>query len=389
MVTTKLTFNTFVTTSSQLSHLQSTSIREIILEHKDLSRFGELNTAQLKKLIHDAVKQGFTPILQWDILATDATVLQGASLLQQLPLSKIGAIRVQDAGIAELLRQQFPHMPLQLIVETGNHNLLSLQQWSTYFGTQLQRLILSTELPGATLKYYSEQLKVPCEIMGLGRILLFYTPRHLFQHLEQTPQPIIKRMVTSNEQQQHDFPTLENRHGTFMFHYYDLFLLDLLPELMQTNLRVIRIDLRFVDSFEWIQQIDALKENFDPEMAKMLKSQWPVHTIHGFYRANRTDRPIERLKNKYLRDYGESLVAYVVEAIKEQHIALISRKSFHVNEQLLFITPEGKEIKICPASIQNTQGQKVESADFEGVWLIPHSKWIVPKTLIYRIHQKN
>ncbi|MBF0279090.1 MAG: U32 family peptidase [SAR324 cluster bacterium] len=385
MVATKLTFNTYITSSSQLSALKNTSIQEIILEHQDLCRFGRLNSDQLINLINDGSQSGYVPILQWDVLSNDLKIRQGLAVLQQLPLQKIGAIRVQDAGIAELIRQQFPNIPLHLIVETGNHNLASLERWTTYFGKQLKRLVLSTELPGSTLKRFTETLNVPCEIMGVGRILLFYTPRHLFHFLEKNPPPIIERMVTSDEQKQHYFPTLENRHGTFLFHYYDLFLLDLLPELRKSMLQTIRIDLRFASSFAWIEKIDFLIKNFDLESAKILKAQWPVSTIHGFYRANRTDRPIARLKNKHLQDFGENLVAYVAEAIKGQHIALISRKPFYANEPLLFITPEGKEVKILPDSIKNSQGKEVSATDFEGVWIIPHYKWIVPKTLVYRM----
>lgn len=385
MAPTGLIFNTFVTTPSQLPILKSTSIEEIILEHKDLSRFGTLNTEQLIALIHESSEQGYSPSLQWDILATDQNLFQGIDIFKQLPISKIVALRVQDAGVAEFIRQQFPLLPLHLIVETGNHNLTSLQRWSDYFGNQLQRLILSTELSGKTLQSYCEQLKVSCEILGLGRILLFYTPRSLLHSIQQNQSPSLEKIVTSDEHPHHHFPIIQNAHGTFMFHYYDLFLLDLLPELMKTNLKTMRIDLRFTNLFERIQTIDSLRKNYQIEQVKQLKTEWPIHTIHGFYRANRTDRPIERLKNKYLKNHGENLVAYVVEALKDQYLALVSRKSFHTKEKLLFITPEGKEIQICPLRIQNTQGQEVESTNAEGIWLIPHHKWIVPKTLVYRL----
>ncbi|MBF0286616.1 MAG: U32 family peptidase [SAR324 cluster bacterium] len=385
MVTTKLTFNTFVNSSSQLSLLQSTSIKEVILEHKDLSRLGSLGTTDIKKLIHKAHEQGLFSVIQWDILGTDEEINRGVQIIQQLPISKINAIRIQDLGIAELIRQNFPQLPIHLIVETGNHNLIALKQWVNYFGKQLQRLILSLELPGFILRQYCEMLPIPCEILGLGKIPLFYTSRKLLTPLRQTAGPPFECSVTSDELQQHYFPTLENSHGTFMFYYYDLFLLDLLPELKETHLGILRLDLRSVDSFEWIQQIDSLQHHHSTLIVQELKAKWPIHTTHGFYRANRTDRPIARLKNKYLMDYGPNLVAYVIESVKGQHITVMTRQSFCVNECLLFTTPEGKDIKLQPSSICNTHGQEVESTDRTGVWLIPYHKWIVPKTLIYRM----
>lgn len=385
MVTTKLAFNTFVYNNEQVDLLKSTSIQELLIEHKDLSRFGKLNTQQTKDLIEYTYQQGFAPILQWDILGDDQEINRGHNLLKQLPLSNLSAIRVQDVGIAEFIIQNFPNIEIHLIVETGNHNITGLQQWAHYFKLKLKRLVLSTELPSNKIRQYCEQLSVPCEILGLGRILLFYTPRKLLRPLFQTADPIIEHLATSDEQKHHYFPTLENQHGTFMFHYYDLFLLDLLPELLKTKLHSVRLDLRFYKDFDWITKIDTLKDVYDSNIVKTLRSQWPVNTTHGFFRANRTDRPIDRLKNKYLRDHGENLVAYVVESLKGKHIALNSKKPFRVNETLLFITPEGKEVQISPRSIYDTQGNLFESATSSGIWLIPFHKWIVPKTLVYRI----
>ena len=385
MAPARLNFNTFVTDSCQLSLLKPTCIREILLEHEDLSRFGRLSTSELKSLIDKAYREGFSSILQWDILATDAELLSGIKIFKQLPLSQIAAVRVQDLGIAQWMRQHFPDVPLHLVAETGNHNLASLQQWCNHFGEQLNRLVLSTEIPGSTLKQYCSQLEPSCEILGLGRILLFYTPRSLLLPLQKTPQSSLEKIVASDDQPHHQFPTLENRYGTFMFHYYDLFLLDLLPELQETALHTLRIDLRFIKSFDWIQKIDSLREKYDGALVKTIKAQWPVHTIHGFFRANRTDRAIRRLKNKHLSDHGKSLVAYVVESIKDQYTALISRQPFHADEELLFITPEGRKLKIVPRFIRNTEGEATETADNAGVWLIPHYKWVIPKTLIYRL----
>ena len=384
MAPTKLTFNTYVNDPVQLSVLQPTGVREIILEHQALSRWGTLNTDQLIELIHLSAKQGYSLSLQWDALYNEAELHPSIEIFEQLPLAKIHAVRVQDLGVAEFIRQEHPLVPLHLIVETGNHNLASLQQWCRYFGKQLQRLVLSTELSGKTLHSYCETLNTPCEILGLGRILLFYTPRALLQFLQPPNGSPLEKVVSSDEHRHHHFPTVQNQHGTFMFHCYDLFLLDLLPQLMKTKMQVLRLDFRFTDLFEWIQVVDHQRENFNLAQIKQLQSAWPVHTIHGFYRANRTERPIERLKNKHLQDHGEHLVASVVEVLKNKYIALLSRKPFSTNEPLLFITPEGKEVTLSPTFIQNTQGQAVESTQPAGIWLIPYHKWIVPKTLVYR-----
>ena len=379
-------FNTYLRCQAELEQIQQSSVREVILEHKSLSRLGKLNTKTLLSLIDAALIAGISPILQWDILSTEQTFQRSLSLLNRLPLAKFCAIRVQDLGAAEWLRQEHPELPIHLIVETGNHNLTGLQRWSKYFGAQLQRLVLSNELPKSTLKEFCQILTVPCEILAAGRILLFYTPRYLLNlHTNlQNNSYFVEKTLAPSDQPQRMFPTIENRHGTFMFHHRDLFLLDFLPELENTGLSVLRLDLRHLDySGNWIEKIGGLLESFEKKKIKVLKSNWPTKITHGFFRANRTDLAIERIKNPHLKDHGETLTGYVVEAIKEKHLILLARKSFRHGTTLIGITPEGRECLISTDSIHTTDGRPAEDIISGKLYQVPHVKYVIAQTLLY------
>ncbi|MGK5094038.1 U32 family peptidase [Deltaproteobacteria bacterium TL4] len=381
-----LNYNLFLEDSSQLSALQSLPVREVILEHAELSRQGILSTAELCRLLKLCRTAGIAPLLQWDILATEPVFEQSIAVLQELPLSEFTAIRVQDLGAAEWLRKTHPTLPMHLIVETGNHNFRALKRWTEYFGPQLERLVLSNEIPREALQSCCEQLKIPCEILGLGPILLFYSPRALLSRLGFDPsENPIKRYACEGQSFVRHFPTFENKHGTLMFHDRDLFLLDLIPDLLQCGLHTLRLDLRTVDFPEWIEKLKPhLQSHGDKVENSSLKEQWPVKTTHGFYRANRTDRPIERLKNKHLRNHEPQLVGTVAESIKGEYMALISRKRFHCNQELIFVTPEGRKVESTIHFIRNTQGQSQTVADPPGVWLIPHVKYVTTQTLVYQ-----
>jgi putative protease len=180
------------------------------------------------------------------------------------------------------------------------------------------------------------------------------------------------------------FPTIENQHGTFMFHHRDLFLLDFLPELENTGLSVLRLDLRHLKfTGTWIKKIDGLLESFDKKKIKVLKSKWPTKITHGFFRANRTDLSIERIKNPHLKDHGETLTGYVVEAVKEEHLILLTRKSFRRGTPLLGITPEGRECEILTDSIHTTDGQAAEDIISGKLYQVPHVKYVTAQTLVY------
>ena len=110
----------------------------------------------------------------------------------------------------------------------------------------------------------------------------------------------------------------------------------------------------------WIKKIDGLLESFDKKKIKVLKTNWPTKITHGFFHANRTDLSIERIKNPHLKDHGETLTGYVVEAVKEEHLILLTRKSFRRGAPLLGITPEGRECEILTDIIHTTDGQPAE-----------------------------
>jgi len=379
-------FNTYLDNKKTLKLIHDTSIREVILEHKTLSRMGRLDSNSMLSLTEAALESGLSPVLQWDTLCTENNFENCIKLLDDLPISKFAAIRVQDIGAAEWVRNELPEIPLHFIVETGNHNLTGLLRWHEYFGQQLQRFTLSSELPISTLNNYCRSLSVPCEILAVGRILLFYTPRKLLGNDEYSKNSFDfkEKILVPSDQPQRQFPTLENQHGTFMYHHKDLFLLDFIPELQNINLKVLRLDFRNVEiKSDWLKKIDGLLGSFDKQTVTSLKSKWPSKITRGFFRANRTELAIDRIKNPHRKDHGEALVGCVVEAVKEQHLIMLTRKSFQSGKSLLGITPEGRECIISTESIHTTDGKPVSEIESGNLYQVPHVKYVTAETLVY------
>ena len=218
--------NTFVRCIEEAEALQKTPIQEIIIEHQYLSRFGGFSSQETSDFIRQYCKT-FSICLQWDILNLNDDMERSKAILQELPLHLLSAIRIQDIGAARWIQQEYPCLPIQLILEIGNHNLESLLGWEEYFGSQLNRLLLSNEIPKNSLKYYQEHLKTPFEIQGIGKICLFYTPRRLlnrfFKDSKKSQEQIIQAWANYDDLPHHSFTTLETIHGSFLFHYYDLF----------------------------------------------------------------------------------------------------------------------------------------------------------------------
>ncbi len=362
--------------------MQSTSLQEVIIEHQHLSRFGGFSSDEACALV-EKYHGSFAICLQWDVLNLNDEMDRAKQVLKQLPLHLLSAIRVQDVGAARVIQQYDFNVPIHLIVEIGSRNLESLLGWEEYFGSQLQRFLLSNETPKALLKYYKEALKTPLEIQGLGRICLFYTPRRLLHRFfKDSQQDIIQAWVNYDDLPHHSFPTLETTHGSFLFHYYDLFLLDLIPGL-GSLVHTMRLDLRFHDQFEIIQSLDKWTHPFDLQQLLTVKKSWHVKTTHGFYRANKTDMSIKRLKNKHLSIENKHLVGTVLEMARDEYLAVSTKETIHVGQTLLLKNPEGKEMKVRLTWIQDTECKPVEKKAQAGIWLIPYVRGAISKTNLY------
>ena len=220
--------------------------------------------------------------------------------------------------------------------------------------------------------------------------MLFYTPRKLLssQDFSINSPDFLEKILIPGDQPQQQFPTVENQHGTFMFHHRDLFLLDYLPELQKTSLDVLRLDLQHLDlSANWLIKLSELLDSFDKRKCTALKSAWPTKITHGFFRANRTDLAIKRIKNPHLKDHGETLVGYVVEAVKGGQLIILARKTFPFTKALLGITPEGRECDIATENIQTTDGQPVKEIISGNLYQVPHVKYVTAKTLVYSYYK--
>ena len=235
---------TYIQNMKELGLAKEHGVSEVIISPKGPSRFGTLKDSEVNELGRQAKEIGLKSVLELDALLTEQELLNVD--LKSYELSNFDALRVQDPGLLELVLHK-TKLPVQLILEGGNHNLPGLMEWRDYLGPRLDRMVLSIELPKDKLQEYKEALSVPVEFLVLGRILLFYTPRNLLSAMlpeddELRTKPQITAVGESEESPHKGFPVLENNRGTFMFHIKHQFLMEHLSELQ--FLDAARVDLR-------------------------------------------------------------------------------------------------------------------------------------------------
>jgi putative protease len=339
---------TYVNSLDQLEDCKESGLKQVILEHKAISRFGKLNTEEFIKISKRAQVLNIAVALEWDILMTESEFKAKSDVVYELK-DHYQSIRVQDAGAINFAVTKLDKK-VQLILESANHNLKAVENWIAFAGAKLEKIILSIELEKSVLKEYCEKLNCPIEFLGLGRILLFYTPRNLLSTLlPQDDEKRAKSMTSgefleatgeSEESPHKGFPLIENSHGTFMFHIKRLFLLEHLAEMKDFGVNTVRIDMRFDDEFE-IKKITELCSNADK--AKEFKSSYPYDVIKGYFNINKTDVLFKKLKNTRIQRKDDSYIGEVIEIVKSEYMAIfIKKNSISIDDEVSFITPEGK-----------------------------------------------
>ncbi|MBC7713736.1 MAG: U32 family peptidase [Rhizobacter sp.] len=398
-------FVTYAENTTQLKELAilvetkkiDANVLEVIVGTAAISRYSENTVAGLEEMIALNQKFKLPLVLEWDVLQQESLFQKNAELVSRLPLHEFKAIRIQDPGALNLVKEKFPWLKVQLILENGNHNYTGLSRWSDFLGEQLDRLVLSNELSREHLSNYAKELKTELEVLVFGRILLFYSPRLLLSPLkkEAVQKDILDKNVeaygTSEESPHAGFPLIENRHGTFMFNVKDLYLLDHLDELRSLNIGAVRFDLRFDDSFGHLENcIDLFEGRIKHEDVLEIKTEHPRPMIKGFYNINKTDVLFTKLKNKRIQRQDNNYVGEIVDVERDQQMALLI-KSKHLTlksgDELQLITPEGKTKTLGLKIFSDTSGAGLSHATTNEVVLLPFMSGVVAKTQVYLVNK--
>jgi putative protease len=370
---------------------------EVIVGNAFISRYSENTIAGLEELITLNQKYKLPLVLEWDVLQQETLFQKNIELISRLALHEFIAIRLQDPGALNFIKENFAWLKVQLILENGNHNYVGLSRWSDFLGDQLDRLVLSNELSREHLRLYATELKADLEVLVFGRILLFYSPRLLLTPLqkEDIEKDILEKNIeaygTSEESPHAGFPLIENRHGTYMFNVKDLYLLDHLDELRSLNVGAVRFDLRFDESFGHLENcIDLFKGRIKHDDVQVIKAEHPRPMIKGFYNINKTDVLFTKLKNKRIQRQDNNYIGEIVDVERDQQMALLIKSrhlTLNVGDELQMVTPEGKTKVTGLQKFSDTSGAVITSATTNEVVLLPFMSGVVAKTQVYLIQK--
>ena len=312
-------------------------VNEVLIRTHELSRFGEMSLDECIDFSKNLKSQGKHTVLDWDILMVEAEFLKVLEILKRIDVSHFDAIRVQDAGALMFVKENFPNTKIHLNLETGNHNLVGIKKWIELAGENLSRVVLSIELSKDTIKKYVKEINVETELLALGPILLFYSPRKLLSPLygktiNERSSEVLETLAESEESAHKGFRVVENKHGSFMFNTKDLNLLSDFESLKDCGIDFLRIDLNHLKQDEQLN-IKALIEN---NRFSEIKNEYPISNIKGFFNINKSDVLFKKLKNHRLVKKDDSFVGSVLDVSKGNYIGfqLKSQKKINIGDRV-------------------------------------------------------
>lgn len=373
----------YIKEEKELHLLKKYGIGECILSPVDLSRKSLLPMDKVISLGKRARELGISPVLEWDILMEEKRFQAKKKILQSLDLELFDAVRVADPGALEFLLQK-AHAPIHWVVEHGNHNLEGLLKWRDYIGTRLERLVLSHEIPYMKLVEYEKKLNCPLEILLLGRILIFYSPRPLLEGFFPEEQGQIKALASSEESSHRNFQVEENTHGSFMYHLRDFCLIQEQEKLENLSSFWGRIEGVTLSRGTFEKGLKLLSL-FNKELWEDFKAEYPRKLTKGFFLVNKTDIIFPKLKNHRLLRTDDSYVGEVVDVLKGKYLIIAqksSRNFLKKGEEFLYMTPEGKDLYLKLDKLMDLEGEEIEKIEFNQYIMTAYKKGITPKTIV-------
>ncbi len=445
--------STYVASVKQIDECVSACVSEVIISHQNLARLGTLDSLALTELATYAKACGLKTSLEWDILMCEPEFHQAVRVLKELNFENFDSIRVQDPGAYEYAlnglavdNSSVKKLGVHFVLETGNHNLEAILKWQNYgllncglpnegskvqnglksagpiasaqSKVNLERLVLSIELTEASLTEIIANLQVEVELLGLGPILLLYTPRHLLRYQVVAPNAATLFATAECEENSHKgFRIIDNQNGTFVFHEKDYCLIDRVSALMRMNCSVLRVDLRQQDSSavpDYLGQISEICEAEKTQvghqltrasegLAEAFKASYPTKVLRCFFQANATDVLLKHLKNKNIERKDEGYLGRVVDSTKGLYTIVClegNNAQLRVGDRVTLVSPAGTSKEIEISSLKNIEGVQVDEvsasrnsqegadcdlSDGHEYAVLPFVKGVLPETMVYSV----
>lgn len=305
-------------------------------------------------------------------------------------LKKIGpdALIISDPGVYQIAKEVCPEIERHISTQANNTNYGTYQFW---YQMGAKRVVTARELSLEEIREIRNRIPDAMEIETFihGAMCISYSGRCLLSNYltgRDSNQGACthpcrwKYSIMEESRPGEYFPVYENERGTFIFNSKDLCMIEHIPDLIDAGIDSFKIEGRMKTALyvatvarTYRKAIDdylkdpALYQKNMPWYQEQISNCTYRQFTTGFFYGKPTQEAQIYDNNTYIKEY--TYLGIVGAANEEGKYCISQRNKFSVGEQIEVMKPNGDNIEVTVKSIQDEEGNQMESA--------PHPKQIL------------
>ena len=305
-------------------------------------------------------------------------------------LREIGpdALIISDPGVYQIAKEVCPEIERHISTQANNTNYGTYQFW---YQMGAKRVVTARELSLEEIREIRSRIPEDMEIETFihGAMCISYSGRCLLSNYltgRDSNQGACthpcrwKYSVMEESRPGEYFPVYENERGTFIFNSKDLCMIEHIPDLINAGIDSFKIEGRMKTALyvatvartyrkaidDYLKDPALYEENMSWYQEQISNCTYRQFTT-GFFYGKPTQEAQIYDNNTYIKEY--TYLGIVGETNEEGKYCISQRNKFSVGEQIEVMKPNGDNIEATVKSIQDEEGNQMESA--------PHPKQIL------------
>ena len=305
-------------------------------------------------------------------------------------LREIGpdALIISDPGVYQIAKEVCPEIERHISTQANNTNYGTYQFW---YQMGAKRVVTARELSLEEIREIRSRIPEDMEIETFihGAMCISYSGRCLLSNYltgRDSNQGACthpcrwKYSVMEESRPGEYFPVYENERGTFIFNSKDLCMIEHIPDLINAGIDSFKIEGRMKTALyvatvartyrkaidDYLKDPALYEENMSWYQEQISNCTYRQFTT-GFFYGKPTQEAQIYDNNTYIKEY--TYLGIVGETNEEGKYCISQRNKFSVGEQIEVMKPNGDNIEATVKSIQDEEGNQMESA--------PHPKKIL------------
>ena len=343
---------------------------------------------EIREGIAFAHEHGVKVYITANILAHNEDLPGVEAYFEELKEIHPDALIISDPGVFAIARRVLPDMELHISTQANNTNYGTYLFWHQMGA---KRVVSARELSLKEIREIRDRIPEDMEIESFihGAMCISYSGRCLLSNFltgrdanqGACTHPCRWKYALMEETRPGEYmPVFENERGTFIFNSKDLCMIEHMDDIINSGIDSLKIEGRMKTALyvatvarTYRKAIDDYMESPEKYQANMPWYQEQISncTYRQFTTGFFYGKPDENTQiydnNTYIKEY--TYLGIVGETNEEGKYCISQRNKFSVGEQIEVMKPNGDNIEATVKSIQDEEGNQMESA--------PHPKQIL------------